>query len=83
MEIPGISPSRRVEKSVDGYIVYVKPPAFFTQAEVAVHLTPDQYQRYVLWREGAGLIQDVLDDLSEDDRERLMTGLTDENWPDE
>ena len=33
----------------------------------------------------AGMIQDLLEDLTDDDREKLMTGLTDENfrkaWP--
>jgi hypothetical protein len=85
MEVPAMKPTRRVEQNGEGFIVYVKPPAFFNQEEVSVHLTADQYKRYLLWREGAGMIQDMLDDVSDDDREKLMTGLTDENfrkaWP--
>lgn len=80
MEIPDMSAMRRVEKSGEDFIVYVMPPAFFEQTEVAVHLTADQYKRYVLWRQGAGLIQDMLDDVDDDDREKLLTGLTNENF---
>ena len=59
-----MKPTRRVEQKGDGYIVYVKPPAFFTQEEVAVPLTADQFKRYQYWREGMGTIQELLGYLS-------------------
>lgn len=80
MEIPGMTATRRVEQNGEGFIVYVKPPAFFNQGEVAVHLTAEQYERYKQWRAGAGMIQDVLEDMSDDDLEKLMSGLTDKNF---
>jgi hypothetical protein len=80
MELPGMTATRRVEQNGEDFIVYVKPPAFFNQDEVAVHLTADQYKRYLLWRAGAGMIQDMLDDMSDDEREKLMSGLTDDNF---
>jgi hypothetical protein len=80
MEIPGFMPTRRVEQVADGFIVYVKPPAFVGTAEVRVFLTPDQYTRYKLWREGPLLIQEALFDLDDDKREMLMTGLGDEDF---
>lgn len=75
MQIPGMNAKRRVEHKGDGYIIFVKPPDFFQQEEVAVHLSADQYLRYLLWREGVGLIQELLGDLDDDDREKLMSGL--------
>jgi len=42
--------------------------------EIAV--TPEQLER---WKAGA-LIQNVMPDLSVDDREFLMTGITPEEW---
>jgi hypothetical protein len=87
MDIPGMTAKRRVEQSGDGYIVYVKPPDFFGQAEVAVRLTAEQYDRYQQWRAGAGQIQELLYDLDSDEREKLLSGLTDESfmkaWPEE
>ena len=81
MDLPGMTATRRVEQNGEGFIVHVKPPAIMKQdREVAVHLTVDQYKRYVLWRAGAGMIQDMLDDLSVDEREKLMSGLTDESF---
>lgn len=80
MKISGMIATRRAVQDGDGFIVYVKPPAFIQPEEVAVRLTADQYKRYLLWREGVGTIQDMLDDVSVDDREKLISGLTDENF---
>jgi hypothetical protein len=50
-------------------------------------LSADQSRRYQQWREGGGRIQDLLEDLSDEQREMLLSGLTDDNfkraWPDE
>ena len=40
-----------------------------------VHLTPDQSRRYKDYVCGKGHIQDLLPDLSEDDREMLISGV--------
>ncbi len=40
-----------------------------------VHLTRTQGLRYGAYRAGKGHIQDMLPDLSADDRERLITGI--------
>jgi hypothetical protein len=45
--------------------------------EVSVTLTPNQYGRYLLWREGPLLIQEALPELGPTQREMLMTGLSD------
>jgi len=81
MDINGFTPSRRVEKNDKRYTVYVRPPQIIgTMPEVSVTLTIGQYGRYLLWRDGAQLIQDALPDLSPSEREMLMTGLTDEDF---
>lgn len=40
-----------------------------------VHLTREQGLRYGTYRTGKGHIQDILPDLSADDREQLITGI--------
>lgn len=44
-----------------------------------IAMTPEQYQRY---RYGGEYIQDILPDLSADDREFLISGITPEEWAD-
>jgi hypothetical protein len=80
MDIPGFSPTRRVEQTANGFVVYVKPPDFIGTPEVSVFLTLDQYARYQQWRNGPLLIQDALPDLTVSEREMLMSGLGDENF---
>ena len=76
--IPGFSPTRRAERlGPDHWRVYVKAPAFMATPETGVSLTEDQYQRYLTWRSGKGLIQHALPDLTPSQREILMSGLED------
>jgi hypothetical protein len=78
IEVPGFTPKREIIPQADGtVIVYVTPPPLMGCPRVSVRLTADQYERYVQWRYGEGMIQDLLVDLSADDREKLMSGLTD------
>jgi len=74
-------PTREAAPQDDGtVIVYVTPPAMLELPRVSVHMAADQYDRYVQWRLGRGLIQDHLSDLSANDREKLMTGLADTDF---
>jgi hypothetical protein len=77
-------PTRREEITKDGDVVYkviyIRPPQFFNLPEVSVRLTIDQYRRYEKWRDGHGLIQVLLPDLSDSEREMLMTGLGDADF---
>ncbi len=61
---------RRKEKVMD---IITKCP--FCRKESPVHLTREQGLRYGDYRAGKGHIQDLLPDLSADDRERLITGI--------
>lgn len=77
-----LAPSRRVEKTEHGYIVFVKPPDFLGYPEVSVFLTPDQFGRYEQWQRKELLIQEALPELSDSEREMLMSGLSDEDFDD-
>ena len=79
MDFPGFTPTRRVEKTDSGYTVYVKPP-LGDLPEVSVTLTPDQYLRYKRWRSSKELIQNLLPDLSRSEREKLMSGIGDDDF---
>ena len=81
IEIPGFTPSRRIEKTSDGYTVHVRPPTTMGEyPEVSVKMTEEQFDRYLWWRRGK-LIQEALPDLSDDQREMLMTGLRNADFP--
>jgi hypothetical protein len=80
MDLEGMSPTRRIEQTDNGYIVHVRPPDFMGCPEVSVFLTPDQYKRYVQWRDQDVMIQDALPDLSISEREMLISGLGDEDF---
>ena len=43
-------------------------------------LTFEQHERYMKYVSGIGHIQDLLPELSDDDRERLITGICPECW---
>lgn len=45
-----------------------------------IYLTSDQYKRYNAWNHGEGLIQNVLSDVSPDNREMLKTGICPSCW---
>jgi len=60
----------------DGTVtVTVTPPSFIGQPAKSVTLSADQFDRYAEWRRGSPkLIQDLLSDLTVDQREILMNG---------
>jgi hypothetical protein len=57
-----------------GYRIDITPPKFMGGRTVTVMLTEEQFVGYLRWQRGE-LIQECLSDLSEDDREKLMSGL--------
>ena len=79
--IPGFGPTRGVRReSDDSFTVTVKPPAFMNLPQVEVHLTRLQYLNYLKWLNGDAMIQELLPELSASDREKLMSGLGDEDF---
>jgi hypothetical protein len=74
-----LEPTRRLISINDGqWLVGITPPGFIGGEEVVVKLTEDQIRRFKRWLGGAGLIQDLLPELSDSEREKLITGLDDE-----
>lgn len=69
----------RVEQPLDdGHVlITVTPPTWSGfKCGASVVLSPDQYRRYQSWLIGrGGMIQDALWDLSNDDREILLSGI--------
>jgi hypothetical protein len=76
-----MEPTRRVERSPSGYVVYVQPPLWMELPEVSVFLTPEQYERYMKWLiNSQDMIQNLLPDLSDDEREMLISGIGSEDF---
>lgn len=74
-EMLGMAPKYEYALVSDGvYVVRVTPPTFLSAKPALVNLTADQYKRFLEWRRGPGLIQDILPDLSRSEREKLISG---------
>lgn len=71
----GFNPTHVVEKVEDGYLIHITPPAFIGGDTVTVYLTEAHYRGYERWLEG-DLIQNALPNLTKQEREMLMTGLS-------
>jgi len=79
--IPGFAPTRGVRREPDdSFTVTVKPPAFMGLPQVEVRLTRRQYLNYLRWINGDAMIQELLPELSADDREKLLSGIGDEDF---
>jgi hypothetical protein len=77
---PSFTPTRRVKRVVTGYIVYVKPaPIMGDHPEGSVFLTPEQYERYLRWCNGLAPIKQALPELSDSERQIVMTGFDEED----
>lgn len=76
----GMGPRREELLQPEGgcIIRVTRNAAFGAQIPVEVRLTSPQYLRYQQWRKGGGLIQDYLGDLPVVEREKLMSGLSEE-----
>lgn len=74
--IPGFRPKREAVQQPDGnWLVTVTPPDFMKVSGSSVLLTEDQHTRYAIWMDSGDMIQNMLPDLSIDEREILMSGL--------
>jgi len=52
----------------------------FCNKNVVIKLTSEQYKNLGKYNRGEGNIQDLLPDLSEDDREMFVSGMCPECW---
>jgi hypothetical protein len=74
----GLGPTRILDKLPDGtYRLTVVPnPIVYDEPEaISITLTASQVERYRTWKRGAGVIQDLLPDLTPNQREVILTGL--------
>lgn len=69
-----------VEFFYDGNIIKAKCVSVIDETVSYVSLNMDQATRLNRWIAGEGLIQQMLPELSNDEREILMTGITPEQW---
>lgn len=77
----GLGPTRTAVTVDDGWIVTVTPPAATGLNGHSLRLSNDQYERYQAWFEvGTILIQHALPELSNEQREILMTGIGPEDY---
>lgn len=77
----GFGPTRTAVVVDDGWIVTVTPPAATGLKGNSIRLTNDQYERYMAWFDvGTILIHHALPELTNAQREILMTGMNDEDF---
>jgi hypothetical protein len=74
-------PERQHERLPDGsYRVTVTPPKWSGFGASSLRLEGHQFDRYQHWLHDGGLIQQHLPDLSNEDREVLLSGIGPEEW---
>ena len=72
---------RRHERlGTDTWRVTVTPPSILGFSPSVIYLSDKQMTAYLSWLEGKGMIQDLLPELSSDEREILMTGIGPREW---
>ena len=72
--------SRTAVEDRGGWLVAGYAPDFMHLQPQSIWLTNDQYARYCEWQSGPLLIQEALPDLSDDEREILMSGIGPDDW---
>lgn len=79
--IPGFGPTRSAVQTEKGWTVTVIPPAWsgFTKGG-SIGLTSEQYLRYLDWLKDGSLIQEVFPELDLDQREILLSGISNEEF---
>lgn len=74
---------RRLDPQTDGtrfYAVEVEPKFKAFASGGTVYLDGEELEAFERWRDGEGLIQQMLPSLSEDARELLLSGMSPEEW---
>jgi hypothetical protein len=75
-EMLGLAPKYEEtwEAIEETWVISITPP-FGLGPKQQLKLNEDQHERYLKWRAGDGLIQNMLPELNADQRELLITGL--------
>lgn len=81
MRIAAFDPARRHKQLPDGnWLITVTPPKFTGFRGSSLTITAGQYHRYLKWLTQGGLIQALLPELSDGEREVLMSGISPQEW---
>lgn len=81
IDMLGMGPTRTAVVVDDGWIVTVTPPPIVGLKGNSLRLTNDQYERYLAWlHTNTILIYHALPELTDAQREILMTGMVDEDF---
>lgn len=81
IDMLGMGPTRRAVVVDDGWIVTVTPPPILGLKGNSLRLTNDQYERYQAWlHTNTILIYHALPELTNAEREILMTGMSSEDF---
>lgn len=66
----------------DGWVrIKVTPPAWAKVGDgTSIDLTAGQFERFQEWKRTGRKIQDILPDLTDDQREVLLSGISPEKW---
>lgn len=76
-----LGPHREEQKLDNGrWRIVVIPPTWTGLQGSSIILNADQHRRYRAWLDGGYLIQQLLPDLSDDEREVLLTGIGSSDW---
>jgi len=73
-------PTYHVRTDGDDYVIRVTPHKVWNLPPREITLTKDQYARYLKWQARAYLIQDCLPELTDGEREILVSGMDQKKW---
>ncbi len=82
-DLIGAGPKREARQGPRGWTITVTPPEWAVTHQPnssQVFLNNDQYYRYEEWLAGKMMIQEALPELSDSDREILLSGLDNETF---
>ena len=82
IERMGFAPTYEEHKTNTGWTIIVTPSKLFGGGNAAIELTDAQFARYRQWRTGGKLIQNMLPELTAEQREILLTGLNNKRFYD-
>jgi hypothetical protein len=73
-------PTRSARQVQGGWLITVTPPKWSTFKPTSIMLNDAQKARYDKWLRTGCMIQDALPDLSPEQREVLISGISPEEW---
>jgi hypothetical protein len=80
--MPSAFGPKRLETVMDSgeVVITVIPPAWTSFKATNITLNPDQFRRYKEWLATSELIQNKLPELTNAEREVLLSGISEDQW---